>query len=252
MASVPNQPATSEVHHLTRKPIEADAESIILQPQSLALQRAPELVLQEAAKAAQALRDVIESKPNKCTINGKTYLQFEDWQTLGRFYGITAAARETRYVERGRAQGYECHAETILVSSGQVIGAAQGECLDDEEKWRGKPLFQLRSMAQTRAQAKALRSMLAWVVVMAGYAPTPAEEMDGASPYGRAIASRIECRPIHIEHVKQLCTGITKSRDLAELKKRYLAAGNEAKIANDRTALDAFVRAKDARKRELQ
>lgn len=40
------------------------------------------------------------------------------------------------------------------------------------------PLFQLESMSQTRAMAKALRSCYAWVVVLAGYAPTPAEEMD--------------------------------------------------------------------------
>jgi len=39
------------------------------------------------------------------------------------------------------------------------------------------PWFQLASMAQTRAGAKALRNRLAWVVVLAGYKPTPAEEM---------------------------------------------------------------------------
>ena len=32
---------------------------------------------------------------------------------------------------------------------------------------------------QTRACAKALRNVLSWVVVLAGYRPTPAEEMDG-------------------------------------------------------------------------
>ena len=41
------------------------------------------------------------------------------------------------------------------------------------------PSFQLRSMAQTRACAKAFRNVLAWVVVLAGYKPTPAEEMQG-------------------------------------------------------------------------
>jgi hypothetical protein len=40
------------------------------------------------------------------------------------------------------------------------------------------PMFQLRSMAQTRAAAKALRNALAWVVVLAGYRPTPAEELE--------------------------------------------------------------------------
>src|SRR5439155_24155105 len=94
------QQLSPEVHHLTRKPLELDAQPIpateaalvLSGPAHLALQRAPEVVLQEAAKAAQALREVIEQKPNKCVINVKTFLQFEDWQTLGRFCGVTAAA----------------------------------------------------------------------------------------------------------------------------------------------------------------
>ena len=42
-----------------------------------------------------------------------------------------------------------------------------------------KPLFQLKSMAQTRACSKVLRQVFAWIVVLAGYRPTPAEEMTG-------------------------------------------------------------------------
>ena len=56
----------------------------------------------------------------------------------------------------------------------------------DESNWSSKPLFQLKSMAQTRACAKALRNVLAWVVVLAGYTPAPAEEMESdtvASPH---------------------------------------------------------------------
>lgn len=230
-----------DVHHLTLRPPESA---------QLAMPRAPEIVLQEAAKAAQALREVIERKPNKCVINGKTFLQFEDWQTLGRFYGVTVAARATSYIEQGRVRGYECHAEAIR-ADGQVISAAQAMCLDDEQKWQDKPLFQLRSMAQTRAQAKALRNVLAWVVVMAGYAPTPAEEMDG-NGNGRAIASRMQCNPMHPERVRKLCFEIANASNMIELKARYIAAGNEAKKANDRAALDGFIAAKDARKRELQ
>jgi hypothetical protein len=65
---------------------------------------------------------------------------------------------------------------------GRVISAAEAMCMRDEPKWTSKPEFQLRSMAQTRASAKALRNVLAWVVVMAGLKPTPAEEMDGYTP----------------------------------------------------------------------
>lgn len=245
MATQPQPPSSEiqaqDIHHLALRAPESA---------QLAMQRAPEIVLQEAAKAAQALREVIERKPNKCVINGKTFLQFEDWQTLGRFYGVTVAARATSYIEQGRVRGYECHAEAIR-ADGQVISAAQAMCMDDESKWSDKPLFQLRSMAQTRAQAKALRNVLAWVVVMAGYAPTPAEEMDGHSN-GRAIASRMECKPIHVDRVRKLCFEIANASNMIELRTRYIAAGNEAKKANDRAALDGFIQAKDARKRELQ
>jgi len=156
---------------------------IPVQPGALAVQYPPDVVLAEATKAAKALADVIETKPNKCVIRGKTYLQYEDWQTLGRFYGVTAKARSTSYVEFGegydQVRGFEATADALLVSTNQVISSAEAMCLNDEEKWESSPFFQLRSMAQTRACAKALRNVLAWVVVLAGYNPTPAEEMDG-------------------------------------------------------------------------
>lgn len=152
-------------------------------PGALAVQYPPDVVLAEATKAAKALHDVIESKPTKCVINNKTYLQFEDWQTLGRFYGVTAKASSTKYVEFGEGyelvRGFEATADALLVASDQVISSAEAMCLDDEPKWEQKPLFQLKSMAQTRACAKALRNVLAWVVVLAGYEGTPAEELDG-------------------------------------------------------------------------
>lgn len=243
-----NDVQQNAVHHLGPKPIVDEA--IVSAPAQLAVQRAPEVVLEEAAKAASALRDVIERKPNKVVINGKTFLTFEDWQTVGRFYGVTVACRSTNYLEQGRVRGYEAHAEAILASSGQVIGAAQAMCMDDEQKWRDKPLFQLRSMAQTRAQAKALRGVLAWVAVLAGYQPTPAEEMDGVN--GRSAAPQMPYTPMHPERVRKLCFEIANASTIQELRGRYLSAGNEAKKFNDRAALDAFIQAKDARKRELQ
>jgi hypothetical protein len=160
-----------------------EALAVIEQPKdALAINRAPDLVLDEAKRAAQALTQVIESKPKKVVLNGKTYLQFEDWQTLGRFYGVTAVSRSTKYVEFGegdeKVKGFEAAADALLVGTNQVISSAESLCLDDEQNWNRKPLFQLKSMAQTRACAKALRNVLAWVVVLAGYAPTPAEEME--------------------------------------------------------------------------
>ena len=158
---------------------------------SLSLSGAPTHVLNEAKKAAKALTGVIEAKPKKVVFNGKTYLQFEDWQTLGRFYGVTAVARSTKYVEYGTGDdkvcGFEACADALLVAGNQVVSSAEAMCLNDEPNWSRKPLFQLKSMAQTRACAKALRNVLAWVVVLAGYAPTPAEEMDSVESNGNGV-----------------------------------------------------------------
>lgn len=164
-----------------------------IKPDALAITRAPNVVLNEARKAAKALTSIIEAKPKKLQFNGKTYLQFEDWQTLGRFYGVTAVCRSTKFIEYGegddRAKGFEATADALLVSTNQVISSAEAICLDDERNWAGKPLFQIKSMAQTRAAAKALRNVLAWVVVLAGYAPTPAEEMESESGSGSYVQS---------------------------------------------------------------
>ena len=176
-------------------------------PDALAIQRAPQIVLEEATRAAKALHDVIEAKPKKVTFNGKTYLQFEDWQTLGRFYGVTVAARSSKYVEYGEGEytirGFEASADTLL--NGQVISSAEAMCLDDEQNWSRKPLFQLKSMAQTRACAKALRNVLAWVVVLAGYAPTPAEEMEPETTQQHYVAEpkRKSAKPETITEAQQ-------------------------------------------------
>lgn len=207
---------------------DADALRAMSDSTDLVMARAPDQVLEEARRAARALKDVIEAKKKKIIFNGEQYLEFEDWQTVGRFYGISPRIPEsgTKYVEYGSVKGWEAFAEAVDVRSGRLISSAWAMCLDDEEKWCSRPkydwqyvkksggfstadpgkdeliwekgddgknrpkkerrlvgeervpLFQLRSMAQTRAASKALRNALAWVVVLAGYRPTPAEELE--------------------------------------------------------------------------
>lgn len=190
--------------------------------------RPPEIVIEEAQRAAKVLTDVIKKKAKPVMMNGEQYLEFEDWQTVARFYGITAKVKETEFLDYGGVQGFLAKAVAIR-PDGMEISAAEAMCMNDEEKWSARtkykyvyvlkdgskseedppkdqivwvanpsnptkkmpqkervsagevsvPLFQLRSMAQTRACAKALRNVLAWVVVLAGYKPNVAEEMTG-------------------------------------------------------------------------
>ena len=160
------------------------------------MDNAPAIVMAEAQKAATSLKDVITKKPRPVIINGEQYLEFEDWQTVGRFYGVTVGIEaEPEFVQLGEVKGFK--ATSIALRAGQVISRATAYCLDDEEKWgagdRKPPLFQLASMAQTRANAKALRNVLSWVAVLAGYKPTPAEEMDGVKTERKATSSVPDC-----------------------------------------------------------
>jgi len=194
------------------------------------IEHEPEEVLMEAQRAAEAIDRVIQSKPKPVIMNGQRYLEFEDWQTVGRFYGVTVGLEgEPEFVQyddgTGIVMGFR--ATAVAMHHGKVVSRASGMCMNDEEKWNTRPkyaycyvtqdgrlseedpgpdqivwipnpskpgksmpkkeraqvgvervpLHQIASMAQTRACAKALRNVLSWVVVLAGYKPTPAEEM---------------------------------------------------------------------------
>ena len=138
----------------------------------------PKEVVLAGRAAATELTAIVSSRERKLILGDKQYLFFEDWQTIGKFYGVTAKVISTEELkEDEKLVGFLAHA--VAVVQDHEISAADGECTRDESNWRDKPRFQLRSMAQTRACSKALRNCLGWVAVLAGYEPTPAEELDG-------------------------------------------------------------------------
>lgn len=151
---------------------------IATEEKDLSIARLPKEILAEAQTAAKALQDVISKKAKPVKFNGEQYLEFEDWQTIGKFYGLAVSTRSPKIVIIEGIVGAEAEAEVVDVRTGRVIGRASAWCLRDEPNWRTKPFHQLASMAQTRAGAKALRNLLSWVVVLAGYRSTPAEEME--------------------------------------------------------------------------
>jgi hypothetical protein len=161
----------------------------------------PEKILAQAKHVAELLRGVIAQTEAEVTIAGRKHLKIEGWLTLGSFYGITPKTILTQYIEVGGAHGYEATAQAIHVATGTVLSQQDGMCLNDEPNWFTRPKYeypngkktkvgdepvthqQRRSMAATRAQSKAMSIPLRWIAVLAGYRPTPAEEMEG-NEYG--------------------------------------------------------------------
>src|SRR3990167_10983624 len=104
----------------------------------------PEADIAQGQKAAKALMKVVEiTKPLK--LGGKTYLYFEHWQTMAKFFRMTVGTEWVKEVKNqsGTVVGYE--AKAVVYQSGTVVGGAEGTCLRDEKNWMGKPEFQLKS-----------------------------------------------------------------------------------------------------------
>lgn len=199
----------------------------------IAVNRAPQEVLGEAMTAAKALQTVVAGKKKPVMFNGEQYLEFEDWQTVARFYGITARVISTEFVDYGGVQGFIAKADAIR-SDGMVVSSAEAMCMSDEPNWKIKPLFQLRSMAQTRACAKALRNCLAWVVVLAGYKATPAEEIQDMATNGKPPIATPQSKSGSGEKPKEPsadCEKVTALVEMVEVSTGKSAKGDWTKYA---------------------
>jgi hypothetical protein len=134
----------------------------------------PATVLERATDTANALKSVLREQNMIQRIQGRDHVKVEGWTTLGAMLGVTPVCVWTHPIE----QGWEARVEARTLD-GRIIGAAEAECLRSESKWKTRDDYAIRSMAQTRATSKALGSVLRFVVTLAGYSGTPAEEMPG-------------------------------------------------------------------------
>jgi hypothetical protein len=131
--------------------------------------------IEQGTKAANALVQIVKKAGLAKKFGGeKEHLFVEAWEALGKFYGLKVRTGDANPVEVDGVKGAKARATLIDENTGH-----EAYCMRDEPNWKNKPFFQLASMAQTRAASKAFRMVLAFVPALAGYATTPAEEMDG-------------------------------------------------------------------------
>jgi hypothetical protein len=132
----------------------------------------PVEVLERASRVAQALKGVIDQQKLVSNIQGREHVRVEGWTTLGSMLGVVPVVVWTRRTD----DGWEARVEARTMD-GRTVGAAEAMCSKTERTWKSRDDYALRSMAQTRATSKALRGPLGFVVTLAGYEATPAEEM---------------------------------------------------------------------------
>lgn len=138
-------------------------------------------MLARASSIATALAAMVERQKLYTVISGKKYPQVEAWMTIGRMDNVVA--REAHPPVRQDDGAFEAEVELLRLSDGLVIGRASALCGSRGDRpWDSRPVHQRRSMAVTRATSRAFRQQYAWIMALAGYEPTPADEMPHDAP----------------------------------------------------------------------
>ena len=132
----------------------------------------PAALVSGAAEMAKELAAVINKQQLFTVIQGKKFVGVEGWTTLAVMLGCVA--REVQTTENNGI--YTAIVELVRMNDGACISRASAEC-GDEKPWNTRPKYARRSMAQTRATGKACRLAFSWIMSLAGYEVTPAEEM---------------------------------------------------------------------------
>jgi hypothetical protein len=144
----------------------------------------PHDVIKLATAVATELKKIITEKKLAKLIQQREYVYVDGWTTMGAMLGVTAreVVGQTKELDNG---DWEATVELCRVSDGAKVGCGSAIVGVDEvdrsgrPTWGSRPKYARRSMAVTRATGKAFRISFSWIMSLAGYATTPAEEMDG-------------------------------------------------------------------------
>ncbi len=163
-----------------------EEKAMVLSEQTLpAIQEvtlSPQEIVQIATEQANALMDIVEKKKLYVLIEKKKYLYYEAWETIGQFNGVKAIPDWVNPIKDQQEEtiGYTAKVD-LLDKCGRLVGSGIMPCYFDEFPCRGKEGSgkhkAAMSAAQTFAGSKAYRMNFAYIAVLGGYEPTPAEEM---------------------------------------------------------------------------
>lgn len=134
--------------------------------------------LGNASWMATELKKIIEANGLAIDCGGKKkHLELEAWTTVARIQNEQPHSKYVRsFDDRKGFEVIEAHA-WVTDASGTIVSEADSFVSTEEKRWANAPFYARASMAQTRAMGKALKLRHSWIMVMAGYSPTPADEM---------------------------------------------------------------------------
>lgn len=125
---------------------------------------------------ATNLKDLIVQNKLFTDIRGKNYVNVEGWQIAGAFTGVFPIVEKVENLSEGNFYKYRAEV-TLRDKDNNIVGSGMAICTNKEAGKTRFDEYAVASMAQTRAVGKAFRMKIGWLLKIAGYETTPAEEM---------------------------------------------------------------------------
>ena len=178
---------------------------------------------------ATSLKSLITDN-NLCTnIKGKDYVNVEGWQIAGAFTGTFPIVESVEAMPTTRPGEYKYRAEVSLHDKDdRLVGKGVAICSNKEVGKGGFDEYAVASMAQTRAVGKAFRMKIGWLLKVAGYETTPAEEMDPVvdkSPEAKVVDEPETEKPTRRE-ISYAIDSIEQAKSLKDLRIFYTTLGS--------------------------
>lgn len=200
----------------------------------------PQEFLSRVSSIATPLSQIIEDKKLYANIQGRKFVTCEGWTTLASLCGLLPSIENLEIVKEPNGV-IEAKATAVLIKRGEIVARAVAFCRSDEQKFSGKRMqekYEVASMAQTRAVSKVCRIALSWIMTMAGYEATPAEEITPemiVEPEQRHEETLTEAQQRMIHAL------LEKSGIIKEDRKKYVEGviGRKVEDIKDLTKLEA-------------
>lgn len=174
----------------------------------------------EALELANTLTKIILTKGLSIQLNrnsDKRYVMVEGWQLAGALCGIYPIVEKVENLSDDKRICYRAEV-TLRNQYNKVVGTGMAICTNQEKGKERFGEYAICSMAQTRAVGKALRLKLGWIIKLAGFQPTPSEELDSN---GEAIDEEFNAVEAEAEPVDYSET-LSKAKDVHELYELWL------------------------------
>ena len=177
---------------------------------------------------ATNLKDLIVQNKLFTQIKGKNYVNVEGWQIAGAFTGTFPIVENVENLSEG--DSYKYRAEVSLRDKdNNKVGYGVAICTNKEPGKTNFDEYAVASMAQTRAVGKAYRMKIGWLLKVAGYETTPAEEMDAV--VAEVVEKPAENTPkLDIKAVRNKISEINTVRELEQYWQSLNMTTLEAKI----------------------